>query len=125
MMKLKYINGYGELVKVPVKSAEEAQKIVSENSIENVEMYNIEIEFDEEPKEKYEAPKVEFISFDQLYRITELTIPMRASEIENIPDHLKGQMLCPYCWEALYNTKKGKYHNYCPGCGRKVANNVD
>lgn len=120
-MKLTYKNKYSELVEVPVKSAEEAQQIIGENSIENVEMYDIKLIFEEEPKEKYEAPKIEFIPFDQLYRITELTIPMRASEIENIPDHLKGQMVCPYCWEQLYNSKKGKYHNYCPGCGRKIA----
>jgi hypothetical protein len=74
-------------------------------------------------KEPYEAPKVEFISFEDIYRLTEKTIPMRASEIENIPDHLKGKEICAYCWEPLYkhNSKVNRYYNYCPGCGRKVA----
>ena len=74
-------------------------------------------------KEPYEAPKVEFISFEDIYRLTEKTIPMRASEIENIPDHLKGKEICAYCWEPLYkyNSKRNRYYNYCPGCGRKVA----
>lgn len=72
-------------------------------------------------KEPYQAPKIEFISFDDIYRLTEKTVPIRSSEIQGIPNHLKGMMICPYCWEPLYNTRTQRYQNYCPGCGRKVA----
>lgn len=72
-------------------------------------------------KEKYEAPEIKSIPFDKIHRLTEPTVPMRASEINDIPDHLKGQMVCAYCWEPLFNLKTRKYYNYCPGCGRRVA----
>ena len=88
---------------------------------EEYEIVTYGLKTNQTTKEPYEAPKIEFISFDDLYRLTEKTIPMRATEIEGIPDHLKGQKVCAYCWEPLFNTKKKKYHNYCPGCGRQIS----
>ncbi len=120
-MKLKYTNGHGEVVEIPAANAEEAQKIANQNVLDGIDMYDVEFVFDEEPKEKYEAPEIKFIPFDEIHRLTEPTVPMRASEINDIPDHLKGQMVCAYCWEPLFNLKTRKYYNYCPGCGRRVA----
>lgn len=120
-MKLKYKNGHGEVVELPASSAEDAQRIATQNVLDGIDMYDVEIIFDENQKEKYEAPQVNFIPFDEIHRLTEPTIPMRASEINDIPDHLRGQMVCAYCWEPLFNAKTKKYYNFCPGCGRKLS----
>jgi len=88
---------------------------------EEYELITYGLETEGKNREPYEAPKIEFISFDDIYRLTEKTLPIRSSEIQGTPDHLKGMMICPYCWEPLFNNKKKKYYNYCPGCGRKVA----
>jgi hypothetical protein len=98
-------------------------KIHDKELNEEYELVTYGLKTEGRAKEPYEAPKVEFISFEDIYRLTEKTIPMRASEIENIPDHLKGKEICAYCWEPLYkhNSKGNRYYNYCPGCGRKVA----
>ena len=96
-------------------------KIHDKELNEEYELVTYGLKTEGKNKEPYEAPKIEFISFDDIYRLTEKTIPIRSSEIQGTPDHLKGMMICPYCWEPLYNNRTHRYNNYCPGCGRQVA----